>query len=88
MEPCHSGLIVQIAHKTIPLDRSWGRFAQLWRVVFGVLVVAHADKFIVVVAAGQNDGCNAENVFGIYLALVWRLCFEFKRVDANGNRAN
>lgn len=68
-------------------DRLRGRIiVHLLIVVFIVDVVANADEFAVIVAAGEEDDGDAEDLGGGDTFEVGRVGFEDEFVDAHGYR--
>jgi len=87
LESRYPRLSADISHQTLKDDWFW-----LWLgllhlviVVFGVLVVPDAHKLLVLVRTGEDERCDAEDVFlGDFGRVRWGP-FEFERVDADGD---
>ena len=85
LKPRHAWLCVDISDQAVEHDLLGWILLHLVVVVFGVLVVPHADKLLVAVRGGEDEGSHAEYVLCRDLAWVRGLTIELKRVDADGD---
>lgn len=88
-EASHTGLLSEdIAADTLNDGLGWGLSRQLLRVVLIVDIVTHTDKLTAVVAAGQEDDSDAQDLGGRDALQIRRIGLEDELVHADGDRAD
>ena len=86
---CHTRLLCKhVPPHAVDVWFGWGLSVELFRVVLIVDVVANSDELSAVVAACEEDDCDAEDLGCRDASEVRRICFEYKLVHADGDGPN